>query len=129
MSDRDADPDPRMMTARRLGGVSDIAVGCGRSERGEQLDVVRFGELTSGRSGVQVLARLCVRGSAEMMGSMRLPWIAASGTVVVLTCGVVLDALSGHGTGAGSIAGWVVATVASSGFGLVLATRRRRSRA
>ena len=55
---------------------------------------------------------------------MRLPWIAAAGISILLVCGGVLDALSGHGSGPAAAVAWGVAALVSTGFGLVVATRR-----
>jgi signal transduction histidine kinase len=56
---------------------------------------------------------------------MRLPWIVAAGTLLLLVSGGLLEALSGHGTGLALGVAWGVATLASTGFGLVVALRRR----
>jgi signal transduction histidine kinase len=62
-----------------------------------------------------------------MMRRMRLPWIAAAGTVVLLAGGGLLDALSGHGSGLAFAFVWTVAVLASTGFGLLVALRRREN--
>jgi hypothetical protein len=55
---------------------------------------------------------------------MRLPWIAAAGTVLLLASGGLLDALSGHGTGLAFAVVWSSAALVSTGFGLLVALRR-----
>ena len=73
-----------------------------------------------------MLARLCAHPPAEMMGPMRLPWIAAAGISLLLVSGGLLDALSGHGVGLATVVAWSAMALVSTGFGLVVATRRRR---
>ena len=55
---------------------------------------------------------------------MRLPWIAASGIASLLVGGGALGALSGRGEGLAIAVAWGVAVLVSTGFGLVVATRR-----
>jgi signal transduction histidine kinase len=63
-----------------------------------------------------------------MMRGMRLPWIAAAGTLLLLAGGGLLDALSGHGTGLAFAVVWSVAALVSTGFGLLVALRRQGHR-
>ncbi len=58
---------------------------------------------------------------------MRLPWIVAAGIMLLLVSGGVLDALSGHGSGVAFAVVWSVAALVSTGFGLVVALRRREN--
>ena len=54
------------------------------------------------------------------------PWVAAAATVSACAWGIWLDAMaSDYGAAGWTIGAWGVATFASSGVGLVLATRRR----
>jgi hypothetical protein len=64
-----------------------------------------------------------------MMGGMRVrriaPWIAVLLTVGGAAFAVTLNALAGsHGDDAWTVIPWFAATFASSGVGIVLATRR-----
>jgi len=56
---------------------------------------------------------------------MRLPWIAAAGILLLLVSGGLLDALSGHGEGPVYAVAWSAIALVSTGFGLLVATRRR----
>ena len=73
-----------------------------------------------------MVARLCVRARGVMMRRMRLPWIAAAGISLLLVSGGLLDALSGHGVGLATALAWSAVALISTGFGLLVATRRRR---
>jgi hypothetical protein len=53
------------------------------------------------------------------------PWVAAAATVCAFAWAIRLDAMaSGYAPAVWTGAAWAVATFASSGAGLVLATRR-----
>ena len=56
---------------------------------------------------------------------MRLPWITASVLSILLAAAAVLDALSGHGSGAALHRRLGVVTLVPIAFGLLVVTRRR----
>jgi signal transduction histidine kinase len=76
-------------------------------------------------TGASTVVSVRCRGHDVSMPALRLAtWLAAGLALAGLACGIVLETLAGHYADSDWIeAIWVVATLSSTGIGLVLATR------
>ena len=76
-----------------------------------------------------VLARLCARGRAEMIGRMRLPWIIASVLSILLVARRrARRAVRSRARGRAVVVAWSVVRRAGAALGLLVATRAGATR-